>query len=344
MAKSVIRTILSWGGKVLPFCLFTFLLLSCGGDKGKFKIEGSFRGMNQGELYIYDMGGAHKLDTIGLARGEVNYQVALDEPATFVIVFPNFSELPVFAEPGATIKISGDATHLKETEIKGTKTNKEMTAFRLQTSNMTPPEYNQAVVQYIKEHPTSPISLYLLNRNFIQTEVPDFRQARELTEIMSQAMPDNKQIASLAEQLSGLQSLKDGEKMPHFNATDINGKHVSLADMNAKVNVIMLWASWNYESVNLLNQIHRMTTHYGENLKVITVSIDANIKDCRRIAERDSLKWSTVCDGLMWESPMIRKTGLSYLPDNVVFDSQGKILGHSLNYQELVRKLDENIK
>ena len=91
---------------------------------------------------------------------------------------------------------------------------------------------------------------------------------------MSQAMPDNKQIASLAEQLSGLQSLKDGEKMPHFNATDINGKHVSLADMNAKVNVIMLWASWNYESVNLLNQIHRMTTHYGENLKVITVSID----------------------------------------------------------------------
>ena len=45
MAKSVIRTILSWGGKVLPFCLFTFLLLSCGGDKGKFKIEGSFRAM-----------------------------------------------------------------------------------------------------------------------------------------------------------------------------------------------------------------------------------------------------------------------------------------------------------
>ena len=77
---------------------------------------------------------------------------------------------------------------------------------------------------------------------------------------------------------------------------------------------------------------------------MITVSIDANIKDCRRIAERDSLKWSTVCDGLMWESPMIRKTGLSYLPDNVVFDSQGKILGHSLNYQELVRKLDENIR
>lgn len=316
------------------------LFTSCSGDNGRFRIEGSFRGMNQGELYIYEMSGNRKLDTVGIARGDFNYQIALEEPATFVIVFPNFSELPVFAEPGATITINGDATHLKETEVKGTKNNKEMTAFRLQSNNMTPPEYNKAVIQFIKDHADSPISIYLLNKVFIQTPKADYKQAQELAQYLSKAMPDNKEIATLADRLSTLHSLKIGEKMPAFTATDFNGKQVSLADMDATVNIILLWASWNYESVSLQNQIQKLSQH-EDRVKVLGICIDANSKACRRITDRDSIKWSTICDGRMWETPVIKKIGLSYLPDNVVFDSQGKITGVSLNYMSLTKTVDE---
>ena len=90
-------------------CLFVFLvsllLLSCGDSQQNFKIEGNFKGFNQGELYVYSMDGSRKLDTIGVSRGEFVYQASISEPTTLVVVFPNYSELPVFAEPGVTIKM-----------------------------------------------------------------------------------------------------------------------------------------------------------------------------------------------------------------------------------------------
>ena len=96
------------GIRIIPLYLM-LLLVSCGGNDGKFRIEGSFRGMNQGELYIYGINGTFQLDTINLARGEFKYQVSMEDPTTLVLVFPNFSELPIFAKSGATVEIKGDA-------------------------------------------------------------------------------------------------------------------------------------------------------------------------------------------------------------------------------------------
>ena len=330
--------------RISPLCLFLLLLVSCGGNDGKFRIEGSFRGMNQGELYIYGINGTHELDTISLSRGEFKYQIPLEEPTTLVIVFPNFSELPVFAEPGGTVEIDGDATHLKETKIKGSDYNKEMTAFRLQSAQMTPPEVNKAASQYIKDHPDSPVSLYLLYKHFVLAPDIDYRQASQLAELMSKAMPEDQKLQALPQQLNGLQMLKNGEKMPSFSVTDINGKTISLADMNAKANVIIAWASWNYESIGMLNQLQKMTDHYDDRLKVLLVNMDANIKDCRRIMSRDSIKFRTVCDGRLWESPLVMKTGLSHIPDNIIFDSQGKVTGHSLTYQKMIETFDKMIE
>ena len=73
--------------------LAVFLLCSCGDGQKKFKIEGSFKGFNQGELYVYGLNGAQKLDTIGVSRGEFTYKADITEPTTLIVVFPNFSEV-----------------------------------------------------------------------------------------------------------------------------------------------------------------------------------------------------------------------------------------------------------
>ena len=325
-------------------CFVMLLLLSCGDDQKKFKIEGSFKGFNQGELYVYAMNGSRKLDTIGVRRGEFTYQASIDKPTTLVVVFPNYSELPVFAEPGVTVKMKGDASHLKETEVKGTETNKAMTSFRLKTSNMMPPEVLSEATKFINEQPSSPISSYLLNKYFIQTSEPDYAKIQQLVKTIRKAVPDNRQMAEVSKKLDGLKALKVGSRLPSFSARGLNGESVSSSDLNAKVNVITLWASWNYESVNIQNLLARLKRQHEDDVKVLGISIDGSVKDCRKIVERDSVKWSTVCDGRMWESPVLQKIGLSYLPDNIVVDKQGKILAHTLTYQEMNKKIDELIK
>jgi hypothetical protein len=130
--------------------------------------------------------------------------------------------------------------------------------------------------------------------------------------------------------------------LPSFTATDVDGKRVSSADLNAKVNVINVCASWNYESISLQALLRRLRKKYGDdNLKILSVCVDAHEKECKRILNRDSIMWSNVCDGRLWESPILQKTGLSNMPDNILTDSKGKIIAHSLNYQKLSKKISE---
>lgn len=326
--------------------LSLLLLMACGVDSGVFRIEGEFKGFNQGELYVYSTdGGLRKLDTIAIKNGRFRYQIELDTTATFVLVFPNFSELPVFGGSGVKAEIEGDASHLKEIEVKGTKTNELMTAFRLRTSQMTPPETLSEAAKFIKENPHSEASVYLLNKLFLQSITPDYRQASELAAVIQEAWPENKKIALLAEKLKGMSGLKKGNKLPKFTATDINGRPTSSADLYSTVNVITTWATWNYESMNIQRQLKRLEKEHGnKKIKIVSFCIDASTKECKKTMERDSITWTNVCDGKMWETRALTQLGLGRVPDNIITDSQGKIIDHGLNANELKEKIEKLIQ
>ena len=332
--------------KALPFYLFIFLLLSCGPNRGTFRMEGEFKGFNQGEFYVYSTdGGLRKLDTIGVKGGRFSYQIPLDSAATFVLVFPNYSEIPVLGASGAKVDIKGDASHLKEIEVRGTKENELMTGFRMKVSEMTPPETVKEAADFIMKHPSSLASIFLLNKYFIQSQAPDYKQALSLAQAIREARPGNRRITTLVKHLEGLNAISNGGTLPKFTATDIKGKPISNGDLYAKVNVITTWASWNYESLNIQRKLKLLEKEKGvSQLKILSICLDASDKECRKMMDRDSITWSNICDGKMWENPILIKLGLTRLPDNIICDSQGKIIAHSLSAGEIYRKIEDLLK
>ena len=322
------------------------LTSSCGSGGGTFRMEGEFKGFNQGEFYVYSPdGGLRKLDTIGVKGGRFAYQIPLDTTATFVLVFPNYSEIPVLGESGATVEIEGDASHLKEIEVHGTKDNDLLTGFRMKISESMPPEVVRQAAGFIKDHPTSPASIYLLNKYFILSPIPDYRQALSLAQVIHEASPDNQRIATLVKHLEGMHAVASLGTLPKFTGTDIKGKPISSGDLYARVNVITTWATWNYESLNIQRQLKRLEREKGvSQLKIVSICLDADAKECRKAMDRDSITWCNICDGRMWETPALTKLGLSRVPDNIITDSQGKILAHSLPVAELNKKIDELLK
>ena len=320
------------------FTVYSSLLTSCGNDRRTFLLEGTFKGFNQGELYIYGVNGSHRLDTISVVKGRIHYEITLEDTVTLSLVFPNFSEIPVFAEPRAEVEIEGDASHLKETRISGTDANEEMTKFRLQAAGMTPPEATKAAEAFIRERPASPVALYLLNKYFTQIPSPDYKKCIELIGELQKAQPEEPSLKGLAEKMKGLGNKKEGAKIPSFTATDINGKTVKSSDLDATVNIIFTWAKWNYESVSMQRQLTFFQQRYKDNLKIMGICLDINKKDCQTTVEKDSVKWSTICDGKMWESPLLKQLGLTYVPDNIMIDSKGKIIAHTLHINELQDK------
>jgi len=329
----------------LPFYLFTFLLLSCGPGGNRFRIEGRLRHMNQAEFLIYSPdGGINGIDTIKVHEGRFAYETMLRDPATFVIIFPNFSELAVFGVPGKTAEIKGDASHMKEMTVEGTEDNEEMTKIRMELNRLVPPQIPDAVENFIKEHRTSQASIYLLKRYFLAENQPDYRKAALLTKMLLTDMSDNGQLIKLDKQLKLFHGTSM-KKLTGFTVKDVKGRTVTEKDLKAKANVVSFWASWNYQSTDMQRRLKAKKEKYGDKLAIISVCLDASPADCKRtVVDRDSLKWSTVCDGKMWDSPLIAKFGIGDVPANVVIDQKGNIRDRNLSPQKLDELLDKMLK
>ena len=331
--------------QLLGYILCLLMMVACGSESGKFRLEGRLRNINQGEFWVYSPdGGMVGIDTIQVRNGRFSYELELFNPATLVIVFPNYSEQPVFAEPGSSVHIKGDATHLKEMIIEGTSENEDMTMLRMKLNDLTPPDIPAAVEEFIKENRESPVSVYLLQRYFVLSTEPNYRQARVLAEMLLVENPDNRQLQKLRKQMKLLESSGVNAQIPKFSATDIDGKQVTEATFKGKVSIVSSWATWSYPSLQVQQRLKKLKEQYGNQLAVLGICIDADDDICRRHIQRDSLKWSTVCDGRMWQSPLLQKFALGDVPGNVLINTKGRVLARNLTADDLENRLKKLLK
>lgn len=330
---------------LLPI-LFSFLFLySCGPKSGHFRIEGRFRHLNQGEFYVYSIdGGTTGLDTIKVSDGRFVYEVPLEGKATFILLFPNFSEQAVFGESGSTAKIEGDASHLKEMEITGTDDNKDFTKFRKNANRLTPPEVVQSAATFVKEHPQSIVSSYIIRRYFLHTDQPDYQQASALLDVMKKADSQNGIVASLKKQVDALVGATQGSKLPSFAAVDTKGNSVGNMQLKAKVNIINLWATWSNDSRNIQQKIKQLKRTHGADIAALSICLDGSIQMCKQTMVADSVTWQNVCDGKMWNSPLVSRFGFGTVPANIVIDRTGTVVVRNLNSQRLAEKVESLLK
>ena len=330
--------------KIAYLFLLTLVLGACNTDNSHFKLEGRMRNMNQGEFYIYSLDGSvGGIDTIKVNGGKLAYEMPCTKPATLMLVFPNFSEQPVFAEPGKSVELKADASHLKELEITGTKENELMNDFRKQVANASPPEILKHAEQFVKDHPTSPISTYIVRKYFIAGARPDYKKAEKLLKIMQREDPENREIIRLSVVLKPLAGLTTGSQLPNFTAYDINGNLVSKSSLNAPVALITTWATWNYDSQTFQRQLKGYVKRSKGRLKAVSICVDPYKKTCRDFLKNDSLTiWPTICDEQMLESPLLQKLGLYTIPGNILL-KDGKIIARDLKLTDLQRRLEELI-
>ena len=114
--------------------------------------------------------------------------------------------------------------------------------------------------------------------------------------------------------------------------------------LKGKVSVVTTWATWSYNSTALQQRLKQLKQKYGDKLAVVSICLDADPNACRRAVARDSLKWPTVCDGRMWETPLLQKFGLADVPGNVLADAKGKVLARNLTVKQLEDRINRILK
>lgn len=373
---------------VVPLMAVVFTLVaalvctSCGTDSRHFRIDGRLLHLNQGEFYVYSPDGTiNGLDTIKVQAGRFSYEVACDRPMTLMIVFPNFTEQPVFAQPGKSVDLKGDASHLKEMTVKGTKDNELMNKFREMIRNAAPPEMKKCAQLFVQDHPESRVGAYLVDRYFIHDANPDTKTAVHLVDLMIEKQPENGYLKRQKRQLTASFVATKGADIPNVLGTTVDGRTIGRVQLTkAPVTVVCALATWKYES---MSQFHRLAAYAASQqgrVAVVGVSIDASpslvrsqlasqigISDSASglafgpssgsssgsssasasaqgsSSSRSSSTCYVVCDGKMVESPFFTRLGLTGVPDNIVIKN-GRIAAAHLTDNQLTEFIKEKQK
>ena len=269
---------------VVPLMAVVFTLVaalvctSCGTDSRHFRIDGRLLHLNQGEFYVYSPDGTiNGLDTIKVQAGRFSYEVACDRPMTLMIVFPNFTEQPVFAQPGKSVDLKGDASHLKEMTVKGTKDNELMNKFREMIRNAAPPEMKKCAQLFVQDHPESRVGAYLVDRYFIHDANPDTKTAVRLVDLMIEKQPENGYLKRQKRQLTASFVATKGADIPNVLGTTVAGKTIGRVQVTkAPVTVVCALATWKYESMSQFRRLAAYAASQQGRVAVVGVSIDAS--------------------------------------------------------------------
>ena len=287
-------------------------------------------------------GAINDIDTIKVQGGRFAYEIPCESEGTIVIVLPNYTEIPVFAEPGKSVDMTADASHIKDIEVTGTDANEKMTAWRKNALSQSPEGQKKQAEQFIRENPSSIVSRWLLRKHFVVTAMPDLKKAKELVRLMEKSTGKEPSVMRLVVGLENL-PLQVGDVLPAFKAKDLRGNDVLASQYRVGKAVILVWSSWDYEgqsiSRRVLRKIEEMKSQDKQVPKVLGISIDASAVKAKKTIGNDSTAWSTICDGLMWDSPVVKAMGSTRVPDNFVLEN-GKVKACHLGAEELLKQLD----
>ena len=278
------------------------------------------------------------MDTIRIEAGRFAYQTPMDKASTLILVFPNFSQHPVFAEPGASVDIKADASHLKEMTVKGTDENKLMTSFREQIVSASPDEEVSAAERFINDHPDSRVSLYLFQKYFSMVPTVDFPKTFRLLSVMEDQKKSDIPAVELTRQrqyLNGKKATTTGSVLPSFSVLDMEGNNISSNSYKNGVAVLSTWATWSYVSLDIQRAI-RDIRHDHPELHVLAICLDGSKVECDRSVKGQSLEGTFVCDEQMTEGKLYRLLGFSTVPDNIILQN-GRIVARGLDNKQLKR-------
>ena len=334
-----------------------------------FRIEGQFKGIEERSKVI--LTDANKpSDT--LARSIVKGGVFIltghvNEPSLMVLNFIAAKKKTSIFISNESVTIKGDVDHLSAMQVKGSPSELDFQTFEQifspyfsqlnQLSQLAnSPEgaekkdsisvaYQSAVMSIQsnvdsflslkKNSYVSPFLLVVVNQLSDDVFLLE-RRYQSLTPEVQQSLYGK----YIMEQISNGKIGAIGSEALDFTQNDTAGKPVSLSSFKGKYVLIDFWASWckpcRMENPNVVAAYERFKS---KNFTVLGVSLDRSHEAWVKAIQDDGLAWSQVSDLKYWNNSVAIQYRVQQIPQNILIDPNGKIVGKNLRGTELDSKL-----
>jgi len=361
---------------LLSLLVVAFTLASCQSKKpdGGFSLKGKITGAD-GKTYVLAKVENRKLagiDTAAVEDGAVEFYGILAYPQQLYIV-ESGQQRPVmmFFGENSDMTFEGSVDSLALVEVEGSEANKVFIAYnksmekyneqnkqlmqKYQQAQMTKDqkaieevyaEYDDMMAkknadakEIIKANPKSPVSLYLVQADFMMSGYEDLNEVFSVLDTTLATVPGYKEIKDYLDVMAKVQ---EGKVSPDFTVPTIDGKEVSLSSLKGKYVLLDFWASWCKPCIGeipFMQKAYKTYKHKG--FEIFSVSVDKDPAAWKKAVKDHGMTW---LQGHDTQDISHTEYGVMSIPTTLLLDKDGVIIAKNLRGEALEAKLKELMK
>lgn len=198
------------------------------------------------------------------------------------------------------------------------------------------------IIQFFKDHPDHIAPLISLTKGHFHTRLRG-DTLQQLYDLLDERFINTLYALRMKRQIDKLASTSTGNTVSDFEQMDIrSGKSIAISSLRGKYVLIEFWASWCVpcrEENPRLKELYQKFKDSG--FEILAVSLDVNPASWLQAIEKDGLPWLHVSDFRGWDNEVSRQFGVDEVPDNILIDPKGKIIGRHLSIDLLDEALSE---
>ncbi len=191
-------------------------------------------------------------------------------------------------------------------------------------SKNKPEMFTQSHVEFSKAleaYPNFPDAMFLDGRALAHLNQDDAAKADFRTYLKFAAVGDLDR--QRAQRYLGNIDLARERMAPAFAVTTIDGKRVSLDDLQGKVVLLDFWATWCGPCREALPNMKKIASKFqGQPLAIISVSLDSDAKQWQDFITKNEMTWLNYRDG-GFEGPIAKLFGVQAIPHTFTIDADG---------------------
>jgi peroxiredoxin len=201
-------------------------------------------------------------------------------------------------------------------------------------------DHRKELIDYTKDNIGTSLALYGTMLRW--TGDDEVSKLENLVSDFEKVHPNLKMTKVMKDKVARYKKVAIGAVAPEFTLPDTAGNSLNINDLKGEYTLLDFWASWCSPCLLQVPDLKEAyDVYHDKGFEIVGVSVDSKGDRWKKAIEKYEMNWPHVSDLKGWGSETASDYNVTFIPFNMLIDSEGKIIAKNLHSKELQSKLAE---